>query len=97
MIEERKFDAPCDSHKRKKFVKMEMVAATIEQNVEDHVSDIMEDMLETETKLWYRKLEGYCRDNYSDLNVEERSSCEVFQLENKIKMSYKMVQHLASE
>ena len=35
---------------------MKMVIATVYQNVEGRVSDIMEDMLETETKPWYSKL-----------------------------------------
>lgn len=38
---------------RKKLVKMKMVDVAIEKNVEDHVSDIINDMLETETKLWH--------------------------------------------
>lgn len=46
-IGERNYDTFCDSHKRKKFVKMKIDVATVEHNVEDHVSDIMEDMLET--------------------------------------------------
>ncbi|CAI8592431.1 unnamed protein product [Vicia faba] len=62
------------SHKRNKFVKMEMVAAMVEKNIEDHVSDIMEDMFETETKPWYRKLRGCCRENYhmcTNLKIKE--------------------------
>lgn len=52
MIGERNFIAPCDSHNREKFVKMKMMTATIEKNVEDHVANIMEDMIEIETKPW---------------------------------------------
>lgn len=54
-------------------------------------------MLETETKLWYKNLEGCCRESCqlcTNLNVEEWSSYEVLQLEKHIKMSYKNVQHI---
>lgn len=33
-----------------------MVTTTIDQNVKDHVSDIMDDILDTETKLCHIKL-----------------------------------------
>lgn len=36
-----------DSNKRKKFVNMKIVAATVEKNIEDHVSDIMDDIVDT--------------------------------------------------
>lgn len=83
MIGEKSFVGPCDSHKRKKFVKMKIVVVTVEKNVEDHVSNIMEDMLETE--LWYRKLEVCYRESChmcNDLNVEE-ISYEVFNIRSK--------------
>lgn len=38
---------------------MEMFVATIEHNiVEDHVLDIMDDILNVETKLWHKKFES---------------------------------------
>lgn len=71
-----------------------MVAATVEQNVEDHVSDIMKDMIETETKLWFRKLRDWCRESYhmcNDLKSVEGNIYGICQLEKQTKMSYKMV------
>lgn len=50
LVVKRNFVAPCDSHKKKKFVKMKMVTNIVDKNVEDHVSDIIEDVLQTETK-----------------------------------------------
>lgn len=63
LAEERNYNVPCDSHKRKKYVNMKMVDATAKQNVEDRVSNIMEDMFGTETKPWYRKIRGYFRES----------------------------------
>lgn len=37
--------------KRNEFVNRKMVAATVEQNIEDHISDIMDDIVNTKTKL----------------------------------------------
>lgn len=57
----------------------------------------MEDMLETETKLWYKKLGGCCRESYhmcTDIKIEEGGIYEVCQLEKQTKMSYKMVHYL---
>lgn len=56
LIEERNYVTLYDSNKRYNFVNMKMAIAIVEHNVEDHVSDIMEDMLETETEPWYKKL-----------------------------------------
>lgn len=74
-----------------------MVVGTVKQSVEDHVLDIMEDMLEIETKPWYRKLGGYCRESCHmciDINIEEGNIYEVCQLDKQTEMSYKMVQYL---
>lgn len=80
IIEERNFDVSCDSHKRNKSITMNYVVSTVEQNVEDCVSDIMEDMLNNETKLWYINLKVYYWESCHmciDLYVEERRSYEV--------------------
>ena len=69
-----------------------MVAAIFKQNVEVHISDIMKDMWESER--WCRKLDGCYREICHmgiNLNVEEGSCYEVFQLENQTKISYNMV------
>lgn len=76
---------------------MKMVAATVEQNVLVHVSDISKDMLQTENRLWFRKLEGCYIERCHmciDLNYGEGSSYKVFQLEKQSKRSYKMVQYI---
>lgn len=57
----------------------------------------MENMLETKTRPWYRKLGDYCRESFhmcTKLKIEEGNIYEGCQLEKKIKMSYKMFQYL---
>lgn len=96
MIGERNYVTFYDRSKRNKFIKMKMVAATAEQNVEDHVSDIMDDMLETKTKLVSKR--KYVAEKYficmSDLKIEEGKIYENCQVGKKTKMSYKMFQYL---
>lgn len=61
-----------------------MVDVFAEQIVEDLVSEIMKVMLETETKLWHRKLRDYCRKSCyicTNLNAEGGNGYEVFHLE----------------
>lgn len=63
---------------------------TVEKHNEDRVLDIMEDMLETKTKSWYRSLGG------TELKIEEGNIYEGCQLEKRISMSYKVFQHLTN-
>lgn len=91
MIGEINFVVPCDIHMRGKFVKMKMMADSTKQNVEDHVSYIMEDILGTETKPWHKKIEDCCRKSChmcNDLNAEEGSSYKICHLKKKTKMSH---------
>lgn len=54
-------------------------------------------MVETKTKLWYKRLGGCCRENCHmciDLKIEEGNIYEDCQLVKQTNMSYKMVQRL---
>lgn len=88
LIGERNYVTFCDRNKRKIFVKMKTVAAIIKKNVEDYVSDIMDDMLEIEIKLGSTR--NFAAKKYviclSDLEIEKGKIYEDCQVGKKIKM-----------
>lgn len=88
--------------KRKKCVKRKMIVFNnVDQNVEDHVTDVMDGIVDTETKLWHIKL-GITRNLIaykvvicmSNLKVEEGKIYDDSQVGKKTMMSHKKFQHL---